>query len=98
MVRKASKKQNQRKPDLVLLDLVMPQVDGYQVLEALHQDTETSKIPVILFTAAPPEIAAQKGSSALEAVDYVLKPFDRLTLAFLLERIKDLTSAERSAD
>ena len=96
--REGIEKTKSEKPDLVLLDLVMPQVDGYQVLEELQQGSETRKIPVILFTAAPPEVAAQKGSSALDAVDYVLKPFDRLTLAFLLERIRDLTSAKRSAD
>ena len=83
-------------PDLVLLDLVMPQVNGYQVLEHLKATEETNKLPVILFTAAPPEVAAQSGSSALDAVDYVLKPFDQLTLSFLLERIKSLTTNDQS--
>jgi len=80
-------------PDLVLLDLVMPRVNGYQVLEHLKEKDKTRKIPVILFTAAPPEIAAQSGFNALDAVDYVLKPFDHLTLSFLLERIKSLTES-----
>ncbi|MDP3980498.1 MAG: response regulator [Chlamydiota bacterium] len=79
-------------PDLVLLDLVMPRVNGYQVLEHLKSSRGTSSVPVILFTAAPPEVAAQSGSNALDAVDYVLKPFDQLTLSFLLERIKSLTA------
>jgi CheY-like chemotaxis protein len=79
-------------PNLVLLDLVMPKVDGYEVLEALKRDEKTKTIPVILFTAAPPEVAARTGANAVEAVDYVLKPFDRITLSFLLQRIKELTS------
>lgn len=85
-------KANKYKPDLILLDLVMPNLNGYQVLETLRADETLKSIPVILFTAAPPEVAAKSGSSALEAVDYVLKPFDRMTLSFLLERIKELTS------
>lgn len=84
-------------PDLVLLDLVMPKIDGYKALETLKHDPQTKDIPVILFTAAPPEIAASTGSGALEAVDYVLKPFDRMTLSFLLQRIKDLTTAKKEA-
>ena len=79
-------------PNLVLLDLVMPKVDGYEVLETLKRDEKTKDIPVILFTAAPPEVAARTGANAVEAVDYVLKPFDRITLSFLLQRIKELTS------
>lgn len=83
-----------RRPNLILLDLVMPQMDGYQVMEKLRADEETKDIPVILFTAAPPDEAVQTGSSAIEAVDYVLKPFDRVTLAFLLERIRELTASK----
>lgn len=79
-------------PNLVLLDLVMPKVDGYEVLETLKRDEKTKNIPVILFTAAPPEVAARTGANAVEAVDYVLKPFDRITLSFLLQRIKELTA------
>ncbi|MBI1869748.1 MAG: response regulator [Chlamydiae bacterium] len=84
----------QAPPDLVLLDLVMPKVDGFKVLENLKQDSKTKEIPIILFTAAPPEVAAQRGASAVEAVDYVLKPFDRVTLSFLLQRIKELTDKQ----
>src|SRR5262245_14365655 len=69
-------------PDLVLLDLVMPKVNGYKVLESLRAEVRTKELPVILFTAAPPEVAAKSGANALDAVDYVLKPFDRMTLSF----------------
>ena len=91
--KKGITKANEFKPDLILLDLVMPNMNGYQALESLKRDEHLKGIPVILFTAAPPEVAAKSGSSAIEAVDYVLKPFDRLTLSFLLERIKELTSS-----
>lgn len=83
----------QLKPDLVLLDLIMPEMTGYQVLENMHQNAHIKDIPVILFTAAPPDIAVQAGSAAIDAVDYVLKPFDRLTLNFLLNRIQELTQS-----
>jgi DNA-binding response OmpR family regulator len=71
------------RPDLVLLDLMMPLVDGWEVLQLLRSNPETENIPVVLLTAKG-EIhdimfALQQG-----AADYITKPFGKEEL---LERI-----------
>jgi len=82
------------KPDVILLDLLMPEMDGYEVMKRLKGDTTTESIPVILFTAAPPEEVIKKGGQVMEAVDFVIKPFDDKALLFLIERISDMSSEE----
>jgi len=61
-------------PDLVLLDIAMPGMDGFQVLEALHADPRTSRLPVI-FLSGMEDLAAKLKGFSLGAVDYVTKPF-----------------------
>jgi len=61
-------------PDLILLDIMMPGMDGYQVCEKLKEDPAASHIPVIFLTAMAEEQNEAKGL-ALGAVDYVTKPF-----------------------
>ncbi len=60
------------KPDLILLDIIIPRMDGFSVLEALKQDTGTKKIPVIMLTNLGTEEDKAKGEK-LGAVDYVVK-------------------------
>lgn len=60
-------------PDLILLDVMMPEMDGYQVLECLKNDPETREIPVIFVTAAAESCDEAKGIK-LGAADYVIKP------------------------
>lgn len=63
-----------RLPDLVLLDIAMPGMDGFQVLEALHADPRTARVPVI-FLSGMEDLAAKLKGFSLGAVDYVTKPF-----------------------
>ncbi len=75
-------------PDLVLLDLMMPMVDGWEVLQLLRSNPETENIPVVLLTAKG-EIhdimfALQQG-----AADYITKPFGKEEL---LERVSRVLS------
>ena len=63
------------KPDLVLLDISMPGMDGYQVCRALKSDPETEKVPVIFITARDTEHEEAYGLE-LGAVDYITKPFN----------------------
>ncbi len=58
---------------LILLDLLMPVMDGFKVLQALKDDTELSKIPVIVLTS---EKSAEIESLRLGAVDFITKPYD----------------------
>ena len=62
------------KPDLILLDLLMPKVDGFEVLAFLKKDETTSKIPVIVLTAKAEEEDRQRAMD-LGAKDYMTKPF-----------------------
>jgi len=71
-------------PDLVLLDIMMPEMDGYEVCRRLKVDFRTSKIPVIFVTAMG-ETEDEKKGFELGAVDYIRKP---MSPAIVKERIK----------
>lgn len=73
------------RPDIILLDIDMPGMDGYQVIEKLKQDPATRDIPVIFITALTTEEDEQKGL-ALGAVDYIHKPFHP---SIILARVKN---------
>ena len=66
-------------PDLVLLDIVMPDMDGYELCERLKADPRTKDIPVIFITAVS-EVMDDAKAFELGAVDYVPKPFNPLTV------------------
>jgi putative two-component system response regulator len=63
----------QQKPDLILLDVMMPGMDGYTVCEQLKADARTAAIPVI-FVSALSDSADEERGFALGAVDYIVKP------------------------
>lgn len=73
-------------PDLVLLDVMMPGMDGPSTLERLRSDPATAHIPVVFVTARvqPQEVVAYR---AIGAVDVVAKPFDPMALPQLLRDI-----------
>ena len=60
-------------PDIILSDIIMPTMDGYDLIEALQDDTETATIPVIFLTALSEEHAVRQGMT-LGADDYIVKP------------------------
>lgn len=70
-------------PDLILCDIRMPELDGYEVLSSLRQDPLTATIPFLFLTAETIQTVASKGQ-LLGANGYLLKPF---TTAELLEAI-----------
>ncbi len=61
-------------PDLVLLDIMMPGMDGYQVCNHLKSDSTTAHIPIVFITAKGEESDERKGLE-MGAVDYIVKPF-----------------------
>src|SRR6056297_3289467 len=63
-------------PDLILLDVIMPQMDGYEVCRRLKNEPLTKKLPVIFVTARD-EAADEEYGLNLGAVDYVTKPFSK---------------------
>ena len=64
----------ERTPDLVLLDVVFPDADGYQILERIKNDDRWRDVPVLMVSSLPPEEAAVR-TLGLGAADFVKKPF-----------------------
>ena len=67
------------KPDVILLDVMMPKLDGYETCRRLKEDPETRAIPVIFLTAKAQHFEVKKGLEA-GALGYLIKPFDPMTL------------------
>jgi DNA-binding response OmpR family regulator len=72
------------RPDVILLDVMMPGMDGWQVFDQLLQDKSTAKIPIVFLTARA-ELRDQARGLELGGIDYVTKPFNPLNLAPLIE-------------
>ncbi len=72
-------------PDLVLMDLVMPRMDGFAALEALRGDHRTAEVPVIFVSARGDDVTRVKGLD-LGAVDFLAKPFSERELKARIER------------
>jgi putative two-component system response regulator len=85
---------SERKPDIILLDIMMPEIDGYEVCRRLKADETTSAIPIIFLTAKVEENEEAKGL-ALGAVDYITKP---ISPPILKERIKNHLELKVSRD
>jgi DNA-binding response OmpR family regulator len=62
------------RPDLVLLDIMMPRIDGYEVARSLRADAEFSNIPIIMLSAKAQEEDIQKGID-VGVNEYITKPF-----------------------
>ena len=75
---------NEHLPDLILLDIVMPDMDGYEVISRLKASERTKDIPVIFITGLSDSEDMEKGI-ALGAVDFVTKP---LTATVLKEKVR----------
>lgn len=80
----AVEKANDTNPDLVLLDLRLPKMNGFLVLEALKSDTSTENIPVIILSALSEEDDVQKAIS-LGAEDFLVKPISQSDLLSAVE-------------
>jgi DNA-binding response OmpR family regulator len=71
-------------PDVILLDVMMPRMDGWQVMEKLLEDERTKNIPIIFLTARA-ELRDRARGLELGGIDYVTKPFSPVDLAPLVE-------------
>ncbi|RLF50781.1 MAG: two-component system response regulator [Thermoplasmata archaeon] len=90
----ALKKAKEEMPDLILLDILMPKMDGWETLKKLKEDEELKNIPVSMLTALPltPEDTREKPIDKIE--NYIVKPF---TKEILLRKIEDIFEREEEA-
>jgi len=80
------------KPDLLVLDVMMPGMDGFQVLETLRKDPETAGVPVLMLTARDQHNDILKGYQ-MGATSYLVKPFN---LDELVEAIREVFASKSS--
>lgn len=73
-------------PDLIILDIMMPKLDGWGTCTALKSDPKTSGIPVIFLSARAQELDQKRGFD-LGVAAYVTKPFDPADLVEIVERV-----------
>lgn len=83
-----------RLPDLVLLDVVMPEIDGFEVCRKLREHHDTASLPVIFVSAADEADAVVRGLEA-GGTDYVTKPFNK---AELLARVRNQVELQRARE
>ncbi len=86
--KEALAKTEKTKPDLIITDIMMPHMNGYEFLEKLRSDIKTRAIPVIFFTARGQGTDIEKGLE-LGVAAYITKPVEP---QHLLEKIKELFS------
>lgn len=85
-------------PDLIICDIMMPELDGYGVLHMLSRNTKTAGIPFIFLTAKAEKTDFRKGMN-LGADDYITKPFDELELLDAIEmRLKKHESLHKEVE
>jgi CheY-like chemotaxis protein len=80
------------RPDLILLDVMMPGFDGWDVARKLAEDPATREIPIVFLTARA-EMTDRRRAQLLGGVGYIVKPFDPVDLGEVVEGV--LTRIER---
>ncbi|MCR5404218.1 MAG: response regulator [Butyrivibrio sp.] len=84
-------------PDLIMLDIYLPDENGFEVMEQLKMDERTSDIPVLLITGDGDSITEENGFKS-GAADYIRKPFEPEVLRQRIKRIIDLSHYQRSIE
>jgi len=90
-------KARRERPDVILLDVMMPLLDGWQVAEALLDDEATKAIPVV-FQTARAEARDQARGLELGGIEYVTKPFNPLDLAQLIRGLLERLDPRQSGE
>ena len=76
------------RPDIILLDVMMPRKDGWQVAQVLLADPDVQHIPIVFLSARAQDADIERGL-ALGVADYITKPFDPIDL---VDRVRELTA------
>ena len=92
----ALKKANSVSPDLIILDVMMPDLDGFAVCETLRENPATASVPILMLTGLCSHISRLVGLEA-GATDYVIKPFDPDQLVSKVEKLLHPSSVSSKA-
>ena len=92
----ALEKVKSEKPDLIVLDIMMPKLDGYEVCKTIKSDPATKQIPVILLSAKGRNVDQKMGFD-VGADDYITKPFSPRKLVERINQLLGQTIQERPA-
>lgn len=85
----------EKAPDVILLDIHMPKMDGFEVCKILKEDEQTKRIPIIFLTASVDDIKSKVKGLELGADDYLVQPIDNLEL---ITRVKVMLRMKRLID
>ena len=88
-------KANEFKPDIILLDIMMPKMDGYEVCKKLKSDSKTSDIPVIFITGAA-DIANEKKAFEVGGSDFITKPINPSLVLLRVNNILELYNQKKA--
>ena len=84
------------RPDLLVLDIIMPQMDGWEILKLVREDEQLHDLPVVVLTAKVQEEDIARGWR-MGADGYIVKPFNPVILADALRKVLEATPEERLA-
>ncbi|MBW6521786.1 MAG: response regulator [Desulfoarculaceae bacterium] len=89
----AVQKASESRPDLIILDIMMPVMDGYEACRVLKADSQTRNIPIIIVTALHDRDSKLKGLS-ISANDFLCKPIDQTELTIRVQNLLKIKSFE----
>lgn len=85
------KKAKENSPDLLILDVMLPGIDGFEICHRLRGEPQTANLPIVMFSAKGQESDKAMGKK-MGADDYLTKPVDRIVL---LDKVADLLAARK---
>ncbi len=94
--RTAMKMMRENPPDLLVLDIMMPQMDGWEILRLMREDEALKDLPVVVLTAKVQDEDMARGWR-MGADGYIVKPFNPVNLADALRKVLSATPEERLA-
>ena len=91
---KAYERAVEYRPDAMLVDLIMPKMDGWAVFKQIRSDESFSKVPIAIVTAKSQEFDAMVGLHVMKADDYITKPFGKQEL---LDKTNELFTKKKKS-
>lgn len=95
--REGLEKAKSENPDLIILDIMMPKLDGFEVCHLLKNDAQYNKIPIILCTAMAQKVDSET-SQRVKADAYITKPFDSVALLSKIDELLEKSTVRRSSN